>query len=113
MQSEASAPGEDQEQLCRALGFENISTLFFFNQKYAFAASKHRYLLYCLVIVLGWRRENIIMDQNSLTCIYKQQLPFPGAQEGRINKYEMQNITTHSEAPKTRKCTGFMFCRAL
>lgn len=56
------------------------------------------YLLYCLVIVLGRRRENI-MDQNSQTCIYKQQLPFPGAQEGKINKYEMQSISSHSEAP--------------
>lgn len=53
------------------------------------------------------------MDQNSQTCIYKQQLPFPGAWEGRINKYETQSISTYSEASKRRKCAAFMFCRAL
>lgn len=53
------------------------------------------------------------MDQNSQTCIYKQQLPFPGAWEGRINKYEMQSISTYSEASKRRKCAAFVFCRAL
>lgn len=89
-----------------------MSPLFLFNQKYAFAASKQCYLLYCLVIVLGWRRENIIMDQNTQTCICKQQLPFPGAHGGKINKYEMR-IGTHSETPRTGKCAGFMVCRAL
>lgn len=53
------------------------------------------------VIVLGSRKENIIMDQNTQTSLYKQQLAFYRAQVCRINKYETQSISAHSEAPET------------
>lgn len=90
IQSGTSALHEDQQQL----------SIISFNQKKKSICYKQTLLSPVLIsaVVLGWRKENV-MDQNSLTCIYKQPLLFPGAQGDRINKYEMQSIT-RSEVPQ-------------
>lgn len=68
--------------VCAKLQVFKASPHYFLLNLNVFASGKHCYLLYSLT-VLGLRREEITMHQHSTKCIYKQQLPFPGAQKGK------------------------------